>query len=208
MANVNVLLDAERARSAELRDRVLKLSANLASVKRTLITGRKHSREERADSAAAERPPAKKPSPEPVLPGPFAAITPEPRKDARNPKKAMAPPRPKPHAPVTKVTLPNEVRERALQLQSILCDVKAQIRNPATDDDITWGSCAKMCLEEAEMVSKWGKYDAGAFYPNIKAAIQLVYPDKLEEWFRKKNLHIPVVAVRYWAKVLRIRAKI
>ena len=55
MANVNVLLDAERVRSAELRDRILKLSTNLVSVKRTLITGKKHSREERADSVAAER---------------------------------------------------------------------------------------------------------------------------------------------------------
>ena len=93
-----------------------------------------------------------------------------------------------------RVVLPSEVRTKALELQSILCAVKAGIRDPETDDDITWKSCADMCIAEATIIVKWEPVDAEAFYPNIKAALHLVYPDKLDTWFRKKRLAGPLTA--------------
>ena len=186
----------------QVREYKLKCDALLSS----LSVSKKRVREEpqgRLPEAHADAAPRKKPSPE----HPPKVPTPVPQKvaDAATPHNIsddeVPLPSPSPVVLDFKFSKPYE------RLHSLLCAYKAKQVIPGSTE-LPFDLCALMCKEEAEAVEKWSRKTCAEFHKPVLAALKLVYPNKVDAWFKKPFLRDPAGAAKYWSKVLVRRSEI
>ena len=56
-------------------------------------------------------------------------------------------------------------------------------------------------------MSAWDNPMRQHFHPHIISALRIVYPDKVDAWFKSEFLTSPKGAAKYWAKVLTRRSE-
>ena len=94
-----------------------------------------------------------------------------------------------------------------LQLNSLLCAYKDGKVKPGSAE-LPFDICAELCKEEAQAVSLWDSATRKRFHPHIISALRVVYPNKVDSWFKSAFLTSPTGATKYWTKVLTRRAEI
>ena len=199
-------LDQKSKLLEEAHEQVREYKLKCEALASSLSASKKRQREEaqgRLPEAHADAAPRKKPSPEhaPKVPKPVAQKAADVAAPANLSDDEVPPPTPKPVVLDFKFANPYE------RLQSILCAYKAKQVIPGSDE-LPFDLCALIVKEEADAVEKWSKRTCSEFHEPVIAALKLVYPNKVDAWFKKPFLCSPTGAAMYWAKVLIRRSEI